>query len=164
METLENVVKNSPRIPFTGFCIINFEEFFRIIREMRKEFPEELEQATWIKNNSDKIYDDAKKNSEKIIKNAENKVFSMLQDHEIVKIALEKGEKILTKSKKDSNDFYRSSYFYADNLMSEIENSISDLLEYLKDIKEKVGENRKSLHSVKKDGSVKVKVDGDNYE
>ena len=49
LETLEEIIENSKKVPFTNKGIVDKEEILDIIKEIRIKLPEELKQAKWVK-------------------------------------------------------------------------------------------------------------------
>ena len=49
LETLEELLENSKRLPFTSKGIVDKEEMLDIIKEIRLKLPDELKQAKWVK-------------------------------------------------------------------------------------------------------------------
>ena len=87
LETLEEALEKSRTIPFSDKCIVDKEEFFEIIKEIRIKLPDELKQAKWVKEERSRIIVEAKKEADDIVKEAENRIISMIDEHEITRKA-----------------------------------------------------------------------------
>ena len=90
LETLEDILERSRRLPFTEKVITDKTEILDIIREIRLKLPDELKQAKWIKEERERIIAEAQKDADDIVKEAENSINSMIDEHEITKKAYEK--------------------------------------------------------------------------
>ena len=85
LETLEDMLDKSRGIPFSSKCIVNKEDILDIIKEIRIKLPDELKQAKWIKEERQRILVEAQNEADDIIKEAENRIISMIDEHEITK-------------------------------------------------------------------------------
>ena len=90
LETLEDILERSKTLPFTEKAVIDKEEFFEIIKEIRLKLPEELKQAKWVKEERERILEQANKEANDVVKEAENRIISMIDEHEITKKAYER--------------------------------------------------------------------------
>ena len=80
LETLEEMLESSKSIPFSNKGIVDKEEMLEIIKEIRLKLPEELKQAKWVKEERQRILVEAQKE-------AENRIISMIDEHEITRKA-----------------------------------------------------------------------------
>ena len=49
LETLEEILEQSKKIPFTDKAVLDKEAILEIIKEIRLKLPDELKQAKWVK-------------------------------------------------------------------------------------------------------------------
>ena len=94
LETLEDILEKSKSLPFTDKSIIEKEQFLDIIKEIRLKLPDELKQAKWIKEERERIINEAQKDADDIVKEAENRIISMIDEHEITRKAYDKKTEI----------------------------------------------------------------------
>jgi len=83
LETLEDILEKSKSIPFTEKAIVDKEEVLEIIKDVRLKLPDELKQAKWIKEERGRILQEAQKEADDIVREAENRIISMIDEHEI---------------------------------------------------------------------------------
>ena len=145
LETLEDILEKSKTVPFTEKSIIEKDQFLDIIKEIRLKLPDELKQAKWIKEERERIIAEAQKD-------AENRIISMIDEHEITKKAYDKKTEIIA----DANEMYREitqgTNTYADNILENIENNMVELGKTLNGVElsirqalETIQNNRKEL-------------------
>lgn len=138
LETLEDILERSKSVPFSNKCMIDRDEVLDIIKEVRLKLPDELKQAKWVKEERQRILEEAKKEGEDIIKEAENRIISMIDEHEITRKAYDKKVEIIETANEMSREITKGTKDYADNLLSGLEGT---LLEALKVVQN----NRKEL-------------------
>ena len=148
----EIILENSKTLPFSDKSIIEKEQFLDIIKEIRLKLPEELKQAKWIKEERERIIAEAQKDADDIVREAENRIISMIDEHEITKKAYDKKTEIIA----DANEMYREitkgTNDYVDGILANIENNMLELGKSLSNVEmtiqnavETIQNNRKEL-------------------
>ncbi len=128
LETLEEILEKSKNVPFSTKGIVDKEEILDIIKEIRLKLPDELKQAKWIKEERNKILVEAQKEAEDIIKEAENRIISMIDEHEITKKAYEQKAQIIETANEMSREISKGTKDYADNVLEKVEAVLEDAL------------------------------------
>ena len=95
IEELEEIVESASKVPLSSKCMIDREEVWNVVEQMRLHYPEELKQAQWVKKERDRIINEAKQEAASIIENANQQVVQMVNETEIIKIAKLKSEEIV---------------------------------------------------------------------
>ena len=138
LETLEEMLENSKTVPFSGKAIVEKEDILDIIKEIRLKLPDELKQAKWVKEERGRILVEAQKEADDIVKEAENRIISMIDEHEITKKAYEQKAQIIETANEMSREISKGTKDYADNLLQKIEIVLEDALKTVQN-------NRKEL-------------------
>ena len=138
LETLEDILERSKTLPFTEKAVIDKEEFFEIIKEIRLKLPEELKQAKWVKEERERILEQANKEANDVVKEAENRIISMIDEHEITRKAYEQKAEIIETANEMSREISNGTKEYADNVLQGIEVALEDALKIIQN-------NRKEL-------------------
>ena len=138
LEELEELIERSRNIPFTNKGIVEKEEIFDIIKEIRIKLPDELKQAKWIKEERQRILVEAQKEADDIVKEAENRIISMINENEITKKAYEKKAEIIETANEMSREISKGTKDYADNILEGLEVALEDALKIIQN-------NRKEL-------------------
>lgn len=139
LETLEEMLENSKTVPFSGKAIVEKEEILDIIKEIRLKLPDELKQAKWVKEERQRILVEAQKEADDILKEAENRIISMIDEHEITRKAYEQKAQIIETANEMSREISKGTKDYADNLLEKIEVVLEDALKTIRN-------NRKELN------------------
>ncbi len=138
LETLEEMLEGSKSIPFSNKGIVDKEEMLEIIKEIRLKLPEELKQAKWVKEERQRILVEAQKEADGIVKEAENRIISMIDEHEITRKAYEQKAEIIETANEMSREISKGTKDYADNILQNIETALQSALETIQN-------NRKEL-------------------
>lgn len=129
LETLEEMLENSKTIPFSNKGIIDKEEMLEVIKEIRLKLPDELKQAKWVKEERQRILSEAQKEADGIVKEAENRIISMIDEHEITRKAYEQKAEIIETANEMSREISKGTKDYADSILENIEVALQNALE-----------------------------------
>ena len=138
LETLEDIIEKSRNVPFSSKGIIDKEEMLDLIKEIRLKLPDELKQAKWVKEERQRILVEAQKEADGIVKEAENRIISMIDEHEITRKAYEQKAQIIETANEMSREISKGTKEYADNVLAGIEVALEDALKVIRN-------NRKEL-------------------
>lgn len=138
LEELEEALEKSRTVPFSGKCVVEKEQLLDIIKEVRLKLPDELKQAKWIKEERERILAESQKEADDIVKEAENRIISMIDEHEITRKAYEQKAQIIETANEMSREISKGTKDYADNLLANLEVVLEDALKTVQN-------NRKEL-------------------
>lgn len=132
LETLEDLVEKSSGVPFSGKCLVDREEVLEIIKEMRLKLPDDIKQAKWVKEERQRILLQAQKEANDILKDAENKIASLVDEHEITKKAYEQANEIIAGAQKNAREIRLGAREYADSVLNKVEEILTDANDVIK--------------------------------
>ena len=138
IDVLEEQVINAAKVPMSGKCMLDREEILDIIRALRERVPEDIKQANWIKDERQKILQNAKKEANGILKEAEGRLQAMTDEHEISKRAMAQAKDIIENANKKAKDIKMGTREYVDGILGVLEDSMTEKLNTIR-------EDRKSL-------------------
>lgn len=132
LETLEDILEKSRNLPFSSKGVVDKEELLEIIKEIRIKLPDELKQAKWIKEERQRIILEASKEADEIVKEAENRIIAMIDEHEITKKAYEQRTDIIESANQMSREINKRAISYADEKLASIEETLEEALRVIK--------------------------------
>lgn len=138
LEELEEALEKSRTVPFSGKCMVEKEQLLDVIKEIRLKLPDELKQAKWVKEERGRILVEAQKEADDIVKEAENRIISMIDEHEITRKAYEQKAQIIETANEMAREISKGTKDYADNLLGNLEAVLEDALKTVQN-------NRKEL-------------------
>ena len=121
---LEEKIDSSLEIPLIKKAFVNKEELMNLVGDISLQLPDEVRMAKSIAEDRTRILADAQKQADLIIKNAEQKIISMVDEHEITKRANEQANEIIEKAQKNARDIRIGTLEYSDNLLSQLDNTL----------------------------------------
>lgn len=85
LESLEEILESGSKVPFSSKVMVDIDELRDILEDIRLKLPDELKQAKWVKEERQRIIEDAQKEADNIIQNAESKIVTMIDENAITK-------------------------------------------------------------------------------
>lgn len=153
IDQLEDLIDGSAAIPLMGKSLIDKDELLDIIQEIRLKMPDDLKQAKWIKEERQRILQDAQKEASSIIKTAEDQIVTMINENEITRRATEQATEIINNANRRSKDIKMGTRQYVDDILADVEKVLERTLGSLRD-------NRNIMHQ--KDMKKQMKFEGMN--
>lgn len=138
LDELQELIENSSAVPFSKKIMIDKDVIDELINEIKLKTPDELKQARWVKDERQRILQDAQKEANDLIKEAEDKIIGMIDEHEITKKAYEQRTEIIDAAEKYRRDLISATRQHADSILEELEKVLKDNLDMIRS-------NRKEL-------------------
>ena len=138
LEELEELLENGSTVPFSKKIMIDKDVIDELVNEIKLKTPDELKQAKWVKEERQRILQDAQKEANDLIKEAENKIIGMIDEHEITKKAYEQRSEIIDAAEKYKRDLISATREHADSILEELEKQLKENLDMVRS-------NRKEL-------------------
>lgn len=151
LEALEDILERSKNLPFSDRVLVERSEMLDLIKEIRLKLPDELKQAKWIKEERERIISEANKDADDIVKEAEKRIISMIDEHEITKKAYEKKDEIVAEANEKYRIMDRETKAYADGILENVQNQVKSLQETLAHVEESLNTAVQSLDNDRKE-------------
>ena len=87
IDSLEQAITTARSVPFSNNCMVDREEMMVLISMIRDNLPAELKQAKWLLEQNRQLIAEARKEAEHMIRDAETRMASMIDENEITQQA-----------------------------------------------------------------------------
>ena len=101
LDEIEDIIDTASGFPLTGKIMVDASEILEIVKEIRVELPDEIQQAQWIKQERQRILDEAKKEYEDILNKAQQQAEALIENDDIVIRAKKRADEIMTISEEN---------------------------------------------------------------
>lgn len=128
IDRIEELLDGSKRIPFSANVVVNGDEIYDLIEELRNVMPEEFKQSRWIVKERENMIEEAKKQSGKIIRDAQEKAEVLVGETEIMKRATRKSEEMMSTIEARARTIRLEAEDYADEKLANLEAVLHKLL------------------------------------
>lgn len=124
--------------------VINRDDLYAFIEELKATTPKELRRYQQIINNRESILEDARKKAEEIISEAHTKNDELVSQHEIMQqayaqankmmmISTKEAQKMLDNAATEANSLKTGAVEYTDDLLSDVESVLSNSVDVIKE-------------------------------
>ena len=142
---LQDVIGEAKSMPFSGGKVmVNSNEIYDIIDQIQDAMPAEVRQAKNIVADRKQILSEANRESENIIRAAEERKKAMLNQNELVREAQAKAKEIVDDAKQKSAEIRKAANVYVDSIIRRTEESISAQLDEIKKTRANILNSQKS--------------------
>ena len=127
LKEIEDILDSAGGFPLTGKVIVDPDEISDILKEIKQELPEEIQQAQWIKNERQRILDDARAEYDRLVTSAKEKADQMVDTDDITLRAKKRADDIMRATEENVTNLKRGTYTYIDEVFSSFQKRLNDL-------------------------------------
>ena len=127
LEEIEDIVKNAPGLPLTGKIMVDADELLEITKGIRLSLPDDVQQAKWVRDEKDRILEDARTEYEKIIIEAKKQADLMVEKDVITQRAVEVADNIYTRADVYAKDMKLRTFNYMDEVLFNFQKKMEEL-------------------------------------
>ncbi len=136
INSLENELESAWKLPMSGGKVfLDANEIKFLIDEVKNNLPMELMQAKKIVQDRSSIIEKARNEAESMLKNSEDKIRSLVNNHEIMKAAKLQAENVIEQANSKAKELRISADKYASNIMKNLDDAVSTSLTEIKKIR-----------------------------
>jgi len=95
IDKLDDLIHNARPVPLTDQVRVDREEIYDLLDQMRATIPEEIKQARWIVKERQEMLAEAKREAERVVKEARDQQARLISDEEVYKQAERAAEDIV---------------------------------------------------------------------
>ena len=120
LDDLEEILANASKVPFSEKAIVDSDEIRSIVDDIRLSMPQDIQQAKWVKDEQDRILNEARGEYDKVIIAAKKQAEYLVENDIIKKEAEKRADALISEAENHS-----SSYEYVDKLLFDMQNDIA---------------------------------------
>ena len=127
LQEIEDILDSAGGFPLTGKVIVDPDEISDILKEIKNELPEEIQQAQWVKEQRKRILDDAHAEHDKLINEAKEKADQLVDSDDITLRAKKRADDIMRVTEENVLNLKKGTYEYIDEIFSSFQKRLNDL-------------------------------------
>ena len=127
LEELEDIVDAATKVPMMSKVMVEAEDVFSIIREIRLALPDDVQQAKWIRDERDRILADAKTEYERIIREAKKQADYLVETNEITARATKLAQEIRDDADMNAKILKMKTYDYVDKILYDMQAKMDEM-------------------------------------
>ena len=121
IDKLDDQIHAAKPVPLTDQVRVDKEEVYDILDQMRATVPEEIKQARWIVKERQEMLAEAKREAERIIKEARDEQTRLIANEEVVKQAERQADEIIEDARTREREIRLGAEDYADDILNTLE-------------------------------------------
>ena len=128
IDKLDDLVHNARPVPLTDQVRVDREEIYDLLDQMRATIPEEIKQARWIVKERQEMLAEAKREAERIVKEAREQQARLVDQEEISRQAERAAEEIVEEAREREREIRLGAEDYADEILATLEVNLGKFL------------------------------------
>ncbi|MGK2878182.1 MAG: ATPase [Solirubrobacterales bacterium] len=128
IDKLDDLIHNAKQIPLTENVRVDREEIYDLLDQMRATIPEEIKQARWIVKERQEMLAEAKREAERIVKEANDEQLRLVSEQEVVRQAENHAEDIVEEARAREREIRLGAEDYADDILNTLEVNLEKFL------------------------------------
>lgn len=141
LDELEDLITTSSKMPFSEKGIIDLEMAQKIIEDIRMNLPGDLKDAEWVRQEKNRILNDAKTEYNKVILSAQDQAEYLVDSENVKREAEKRAAELLSEAENHAKYVKLKTYEYIDKLLFDMQNDISSVAgEYIQPMNDRFNE------------------------
>ena len=128
IDKLDDTIHNAKPVPLTDQVRVDKEEVYDILDQMRATIPEEIKQARWIVKERQEMLAEAKREAERVVKEARDQQERLISSEEVYRQAERAAEEIIEDARETERQIRLGAEDYADESLSTLEVNLEKFL------------------------------------
>ena len=126
LEMMDETLDKAMQVPFSNKkSLVDVDKLRELVEEIRLSMPNEIKQAKKLVQDRKVIIDDAKGESDTIIKRAEDRAKHLVSQQEVTRLAQQRANEIMASAQQKSKELRSTTNEYIDNTLSKVEELLS---------------------------------------
>ncbi|MEE4276439.1 MAG: ATPase [Thermoleophilia bacterium] len=128
IDKLDDLVHNARTVPLTDSVMVDREEIYDLLDQMRSTIPEEIKQARWIVKERQEMLAEAKQEAERLLKEAQDRAEQLASEMEVVRLADRQAGQVLEDAREREREIRLGAEDYADEVLGNLEVNLDKFL------------------------------------
>jgi cell division septum initiation protein DivIVA len=128
IDKLDDIIHNARSVPLTDSVMIDREDIYDILDQMRSTIPEEIKQARWIVKERQDMLAEAKQEAERVLTDAQERADRLASETEVVRLAERSGQQIMEDARDRERDVRLGAEDYADEVLGNLEMNLEKFI------------------------------------
>lgn len=127
LDALEELIESGNGFPLTNKVLIDRDEAFVLIQEIKGKLPDDIKKAKWLSEERARLIKEAKTEAEMIVQEGTDRVKELIEEHVIAQQAMQKAEEITENAKYNASELRLGAKEYADKVLATLGETLEDM-------------------------------------
>jgi cell division septum initiation protein DivIVA len=136
LERIEDIIEDASKFPLSNKVMIDKEEILEVINEIRLKMPDEINRASWVAKERQRILNEAQTEADELIEKVKEQQKILVEESEISRQAKQYANQILQEAEKKANEMKMGAYSYSDDILSKLQDRLKEVNKIIEDNRE----------------------------
>jgi len=127
LERIEDIIEEASKFPLSNKVMIDKEEILEVINEVRLKLPDEINRASWVAKERQRILNEAQTEADELIEKVREQQKYLIEENEITKQAQKYASQIIQEAERKANEMKMGAYSYSDEILSKLQEKIREI-------------------------------------
>ena len=127
LDELDEIIEVASSVPVVRKVMVDPNEVTEIVKEIRLELPDEIQQAQWIKNERERIIAEAKNQYESVIEDAQKQADALVENNDITVRSKMRADELMSVTEETAKQLKVSTYEYLDGILYNFQGKMEHL-------------------------------------
>ncbi len=127
LEKIEDLIEEASKFPLSNKVMIDKEEMLELINEIRLKLPDEINRASWVSKERQRILNEAQEEANELIEKVQDQQRYLIEDNEITKQAQKHANQIIHDAEIKASEMKMGAYNYSDEILSKLQEKIREV-------------------------------------
>lgn len=136
LERIEDIIEDASKFPLSSKVMIDKEEILEVINEIRLKLPDEINRASWVAKERQRILNEAQGEADELILKVQAQQKQLIEESEIMRLAQKQANQLLQDAEVKANQMKSGAYDYSDEILSKLQDRIREINNIIEDNRE----------------------------
>ena len=127
LERIEDIIEEASKFPLSNKVMIDKEEILEVINEVRLKLPDEINRASWVAKERQRILNEAQSEADELIEKVKEQQKYLIEDNEITRQAQKYATQIVQEAERTASEMKMGAYSYSDEILSKLQEKIREI-------------------------------------
>lgn len=127
LERIEDIIEEASKFPLSNKVMIDKEEILEVINEIRLKLPDEINRASWVAKERQRILNEAQLEADELIEKVKEQQKYLIEENEITKQAQKYANQLIDEAERKASDMKIGAYNYSDEILSKLQEKIREI-------------------------------------
>ncbi len=136
LERIEDIIEDASKFPLSNKVMVDKEEVLEVINEIRLKLPDEINRASWVAKERQRILNEAQTEADELIIKVKEQQKHLIEDSEIIRQAKKYANELIQEAERTANEMKTGAYDYSDEILSKLQEKIKEINNIIEDNRE----------------------------
>lgn len=127
LERIEDIIEDASKFPLSSKVMIDKEEILEVINEIRLRLPDEINRASWVAKERQRILNEAQGEADELIQRMKDQQKHLIEESEISRQAKKYADQLIQEAEEKANEMKLGAYNYSDEILSKLQDKIIEI-------------------------------------